>query len=335
MIYDSYFLLISGIVVVALIFDFWNGMNDAANSVATIVSTKVLKPFQAVLWAAFWNFAAAFGFGVAVANTIGKGIVNPAIITEYLILAALIGAISWVMVATRLGIPISVSHALIGGLLGAGFAKGGLAAILLTGKVQLVLLFIFLAPIIGAVAGFLAQAFVLNLVKNMSQYKINNWFRKLQLVSAASYSLGHGTNDAQKTMGIIAVLLFSAGYLGDEFYVPVWVILAAHTAIALGTLAGGWRVINTMGMKITKLHPIHGFTAESSAAITLLGTATFGIPVSTTHVIAGSIMGVGTTNRLSAVRWILVRKIILTWIVTIPISSVVAYLSYKFLMMIV
>ena len=329
---DSGFLLISGIVVLALIFDFWNGMNDAANSVATIVSTRVLKPFHAVMWAAFWNFAAAFGFGVAVANTIGKGIINPEIITEYLILAALIGAISWVMVATRLGIPISVSHALIGGLLGAGFAKGGLAAILLTGKVQLVLLFIFLAPIIGAVAGFLAQAFVLNLVKNMSQYKINNWFRKLQLVSAASYSLGHGTNDAQKTMGIIAVLLFSAGYLGDEFYVPVWVILAAHTAIALGTLAGGWRVINTMGMKITKLHPIHGFTAESSAALTLLGTATFGIPVSTTHVIAGSIMGVGSTKRLSAVRWGLVRKIILTWIVTIPISSVVAYLSYNFLL---
>ena len=329
---DSGFLLISGIVVLALIFDFWNGMNDAANSVATIVSTRVLKPFHAVMWAAFWNFAAAFGFGVAVANTIGKGIINPEIITEYLILAALIGAISWVMVATRLGIPISVSHALIGGLLGAGFAKGGLAAILLTGKVQLVLLFIFLAPIIGAVAGFLAQAFVLNLVKNMSQYKINNWFRKLQLVSAALYSLGHGTNDAQKTMGIIAVLLFSAGYLGDEFYVPVWVILAAHTAIALGTLAGGWRVINTMGMKITKLHPIHGFTAESSAALTLLGTATFGIPVSTTHVIAGSIMGVGSTKRLSAVRWGLVRKIILTWIVTIPISSVVAYLSYNFLL---
>ena len=329
---DSGFLLISGIVVLALIFDFWNGMNDAANSVATIVSTRVLKPFHAVMWAAFWNFAAAFGFGVAVANTIGKGIVNPEIITEYLILAALIGAISWVMVATRLGIPISVSHALIGGLLGAGFAKGGLAVILLTGKVQLVLLFIFLAPIIGAVAGFLAQAFVLNLVKNMSQYKINNWFRKLQLVSAASYSLGHGTNDAQKTMGIIAVLLFSAGYLGDEFYVPVWVILAAHTAIALGTLAGGWKVINTMGMKITKLHPIHGFTAESSAALTLLGTATFGIPVSTTHVIAGSIMGVGSTKRLSAVRWGLVRKIILTWIVTIPISSVVAYLSYNFLL---
>ena len=267
---DSGFLLISGIVVVALIFDFWNGMNDAANSVATIVSTRVLKPFHAVLWAAFWNFAAAFGFGVAVANTIGKGIINPEIITEYLILAALMGAISWVMVATRLGIPISVSHSLIGGLLGAGFAKGGLAVILLTGKVQIILLFIFLAPIIGSVTGFIGQVFVLNLVKNMSQNKINKWFRKLQLVSAAAYSLGHGTNDAQKTMGIIAVLLFSAGYLGDEFYVPVWVILAAHTAIALGTLAGGWRVIKTMGMKITKLHPIHGFSAESSAALTLL-----------------------------------------------------------------
>ena len=332
---DSGFLLISGIVVVALIFDFWNGMNDAANSVATIVSTRVLKPFHAVLWAAFWNFAAAFGFGVAVANTIGKGIINPEIITEYLILAALMGAISWVMVATRLGIPISVSHSLIGGLLGAGFAKGGLAAILLTGKVQIILLFIFLAPIIGSVTGFIGQVFVLNLVKNMSQNKINKWFRKLQLVSAAAYSLGHGTNDAQKTMGIIAVLLFSAGYLGDEFYVPVWVILAAHTAIALGTLAGGWRVIKTMGMKITKLHPIHGFSAESSAALTLLGTATFGIPVSTTHVIAGSIMGVGSTKRLSAVRWGLVRKIILTWVVTIPISIIVAYLSYNFLMIFV
>ena len=332
---DSGFLLISGIVVVALIFDFWNGMNDAANSVATIVSTRVLKPFHAVLWAAFWNFAAAFGFGVAVANTIGKGIINPEIITEYLILAALMGAISWVMVATRLGIPISVSHSLIGGLLGAGFAKGGLAAILLTGKVQIILLFIFLAPIIGSVTGFIGQVFVLNLVKNMSQNKINKWFRKLQLVSAAAYSLGHGTNDAQKTMGIIAVLLFSAGYLGDEFYVPVWVILAAHTAIALGTLAGGWRVIKTMGMKITKLHPIHGFSAESSAALTLLGTATFGIPVSTTHVIAGSIMGVGSTKRLSAVRWGVVRKIILTWVVTIPISIIVAYLSYNFLMIFV
>ena len=332
---DSGFLLISGIVVVALIFDFWNGMNDAANSVATIVSTRVLKPFHAVLWAAFWNFAAAFGFGVAVANTIGKGIINPEIITEYLILAALMGAISWVMVATRLGIPISVSNSLIGGLLGAGFAKGGLAVILLTGKVQIILLFIFLAPIIGSVTGFIGQVFVLNLVKNMSQNKINKWFRKLQLVSAAAYSLGHGTNDAQKTMGIIAVLLFSAGYLGDEFYVPVWVILAAHTAIALGTLAGGWRVIKTMGMKITKLHPIHGFSAESSAALTLLGTATFGIPVSTTHVIAGSIMGVGSTKRLSAVRWGLVRKIILTWVVTIPISVIVAYLSYNFLMIFV
>ena len=332
---DSGFLLISGIVVVALIFDFWNGMNDAANSVATIVSTRVLKPFHAVLWAAFWNFAAAFGFGVAVANTIGKGIINPEIITEYLILAALMGAISWVMVATRLGIPISVSHSLIGGLLGAGFAKGGLAVILLTGKVQIILLFIFLAPIIGSVTGFIGQVFVLNLVKNMSQNKINKWFRKLQLVSAAAYSLGHGTNDAQKTMGIIAVLLFSAGYLGDEFYVPVWVILAAHTAIALGTLAGGWRVIKTMGMKITKLHPIHGFSAESSAALTLLGTATFGIPVSTTHVIAGSIMGVGSTKRLSAVRWGVVRKIILTWVVTIPISIIVAYLSYNFLMIFV
>ena len=332
---DSGFLLIAGIVVVALIFDFWNGMNDAANSVATIVSTRVLKPFHAVVWAAFWNFAAAFGFGVAVANTIGKGIINPEIITEYLILAALMGAISWVVVATRLGIPISVSHSLIGGLLGAGFAKGGLAAILLTGKVQIVLLFIFIAPIIGAVAGFISQTFVLNLVKNVSQYKINSWFRKLQLVSAASYSLGHGTNDAQKTMGIIAVLLFSAGYLGDEFYVPVWVILTAPAAIALGTLAGGWRVINTMGRKITKLHPIHGFTAESSAAITLLGTATFGIPVSTTHVIAGSIMGVGSTKRLSAVRWGLVRRIILTWIVTIPLSSTVAYFSYQFLMLVV
>ena len=332
---DSGFLLISGIVVVALIFDFWNGMNDAANSVATIVSTRVLKPFHAVLWAAFWNFAAAFGFGVAVANTIGKGIINPEIITEYLILAALMGAISWVMVATRVGIPISVSHSLIGGLLGAGFAKGGLAAILLTGKVQIILLFIFLAPIIGSVAGFIMQVFVLNIVKNMSQYRINNWFRKLQLISAASYSLGHGTNDAQKTMGIIAVLLFSAGYLGDEFYVPVWVIIAAHTAIALGTLAGGWRVIKTMGMKITKLHPIHGFSAESSAALTLLGTAAFGIPVSTTHVIAGSIMGVGSTKRLSAVRWGLVRKIMLTWVVTMPISSAVAYFSYHFLMMFV
>jgi len=332
---DSGFLLISGIVVVALIFDFWNGMNDAANSVATIVSTRVLKPFHAVLWAAFWNFAAAFGFGVAVANTIGKGIINPEIITEYLILAALMGAISWVMVATRLGIPISVSHSLIGGLLGAGFAKGGLAVILLTGKVQIILLFIFLAPIIGSVTGFIGQVFVLNLVKNMSQNKINKWFRKLQLVSAAAYSLGHGTNDAQKTMGIIAVLLFSAGYLGDEFYVPVWVILAAHTAIALGTLAGGWRVIKTMGMKITKLHPIHGFSAESSAALTLLGTATFGIPVSTTHVIAGSIMGVGSTKRLSAVRWGVVRKIVLTWVVTIPISIIVAYLSYNFLMIFV
>ena len=332
---DSGFLLISGIVVVALIFDFWNGMNDAANSIATIVSTRVLRPFYAVLWAAFWNFAAAFGFGVAVATTIGKGIINPEIVTEYLILAALMGAISWVIVATRLGIPISVSHSLIGGLLGAGFAHGGLAVILLTGKVQLVLLFIFLAPIIGSVAGFIGHSIVLNLVKNMSQNKINNWFRKLQLVSAASYSLGHGTNDAQKTMGIIAVLLFSAGYLGNEFYVPVWVILAAHAAIALGTLAGGWRVINTMGMKITKLHPIHGFSAESSAALTLLGTATFGIPVSTTHVIAGSIMGVGSTRRLSAVRWGLVRRIVLTWVVTIPISSVVAYFSYHFLMVFV
>ena len=311
------------IIFLALLFDFLNGMNDAANSIATIVSTGVLSPKLAVLWAAFFNFIAAFGFGVHVATTIGKGIVDVNIVNEYLILSALIGAIVWTDLCTRFGLPISVSHALIGGLAGAGIAKAGFAALVVSG-ISKVAIFIFLSPLIGMVMGYFLMVIVLWAVRKKAPNRVDRSFRVGQLISSAAFSLGHGTNDAQKTMGIIALVLYTGGFLGDTFYVPTWVILSAHAAIGLGTYFGGWRVVRTLGMKLTHLRPIGGFCAETAAATLLFGTAAAGIPVSTTHTIAGGIMGVGSTRRLSAVRWGIAGKIVWAWVLTIPASAAVA-----------
>jgi PiT family inorganic phosphate transporter len=316
------------IIFLALLFDFLNGMNDAANSIATIVSTRVLTPRQAVLWAAFFNFAAAFGFGVNVATTVGKGIVETNIVTHELILAALIGAIIWTHLCTRFGLPISVSHSLIGGLAGAGVVKAGFGALVSSGLIK-VSVFIFLSPVIGFFLGTIFMISVTWIFRNWKMRKVDKVFKVGQLLSSAAFSLGHGTNDAQKTMGIISILLFSGGYLGKEFYVPLWVIIASYTVIAAGTLTGGWKVIRTMGMRLTKLKPIGGFCAESAGAVVLLGTAAAGIPVSTTHTIAGAIMGVGSIKRLSAVRWGIAGKIVWAWVLTIPLSALCSAAVYE------
>jgi PiT family inorganic phosphate transporter len=315
------------IIALALLYDFVNGMNDAANSIATIVSTRVLTPRMAVLWAAFFNFAAAFGLGVHVATTVGKGIVDIAVVDNYLVLATLIGAIAWTYACTHYGLPISVSHALIGALAGTALVKGGPSSLVAPGLIK-VAVFIFLSPLLGMVLGFIFMAIVLWLVRRKSPDRVDRLFRVGQLASSAAYSLGHGTNDAQKTMGIIALVLYTSGYLGDEFYVPVPVIIAAYLAIAAGTYMGGWRVVKTMGMRLTHLRPVGGFSAESAGALVLLGTAAAGIPVSTTHTIAGAIMGVGATRRMSAVRWGVAGKIVWAWILTIPASGIVGALMY-------
>ncbi len=315
------------IIFLALLFDFLNGMNDAANSIATVVSTRVLSPKMAVAWAAFFNFAAAFGFGVHVANTIGKGIVNPDIISHWLILSGLVGAIIWTHLCTKYGLPISVSHSLIGGLAGAALFKAGLDALVTSGLMK-VAIFIVLSPIIGLILGASITIIVNWSFRNANSKRVDRLFRIGQLLSSAAFSLGHGTNDAQKTMGIIAILLYTGGYLGSEFYVPFWVVLIAHTAIGLGTLAGGWKVIRTMGIKLTHLKPVGGFAAETAGASVLMGTALAGIPVSTTHTIAGAIMGVGSTRRLSAVRWGIAGKIVWAWILTIPTSALIGGLTY-------
>lgn len=318
--------LVIVIIFFALIFDFLNGFHDSANSIATIVSTRVLTPRKAVVWAAFFNLIAAFMFDVHVAKTIGKGLVELTAINEMVLLGALIGAIVWNLITWFYGIPSSSSHALIGGLAGSAIAKAGFGVILIGGWTK-TLLFIILAPIIGMLLGFILMVSVLWIFKDKSSFKINNKFRKMQLVSAAFYSLGHGTNDAQKTMGIITSLLVTTGYL-STFEVPYWVILLSHVAIALGTLFGGWRIVKTMGQKITKLQPSGGFCAETSGGLTLLITAFFGIAVSTTHTITAAIMGVGATKRISAVRWGLASNIIMAWILTIPASAIVGGLTY-------
>lgn len=316
------------IIGIALLFDFLNGMNDAANSIATVVSTRVLSPRIAVAWAAFFNVVAAFGFGVAVATTIGKGIVDPAIVNPELIFAALIGAVLWTHFCTKYGFPISVSHALIGGLAGAAVFKAGWSSLNFAG-INKVVIFIFVSPAVGMVVAFFLMVTVTWIFKGWNARKVDKFFRVGQLISSAAYSLGHGTNDAQKTMGIITILLYSVGYFGGhEMYVPVWVILSAYAAIGFGTLLGGWKVIGTMGVKLTQLKPVHGFCAEGAGSLVLLGTAMFGIPVSTTHTIAGCIMGVGATKRLSAVRWGIVGKIVIAWILTMPTSAVIGALSY-------
>jgi len=315
------------VIFLALLFDFLNGMNDAANSIATVVSTRVLTPRIAVFWAAFFNFVAAFGFGVQVATTIGKGIVDTTIVTPELILSALIGAIVWTHLCTQYGLPISVSHSLIGGLAGSALVKAGPDALVSSGLIK-VSIFIFLSPLIGFLLGILFMISVIWIFRKWKPGKVDKLFRVGQLISSAAFSLGHGTNDAQKTMGIISVLLFSAGYLGQEFYVPFWVVLSSHAVIGAGTLAGGWKVIRTMGMKLTHLRPIGGFCAETAGAVVLIGTAAAGIPVSTTHTIAGSIMGVGSTKRLSAVRWGVAGKIVWAWVLTIPLSGLCGALIY-------
>ncbi len=327
---DSSLLLVAFIILIALVFDYINGFHDAANSIATVVSTRVLTPLQAVAWAAFFNFVAAFGFGVQVATTVGKGVVHPGVADHWVILGGLVGAIVWNLITWYSGIPSSSSHALIGGFAGAGVAKAGFGALVPAGLIK-VAVFIVLAPILGMLLGFTLMVVTLWVFRRAGPSRVDKLFRRLQLVSAASYSLGHGTNDAQKTMGIIAILLFSGGYLGGEFYVPFWVVMAAHAALGLGTLAGGWRIIRTMGMRLTKLRPVGGFCAETAGAVMLIGTAVGGIPVSTTHTITGSIVGVGATQRLSAVRWGVAGNIVWAWILTIPLSALIAAVTWLLL----
>jgi len=314
------------IVFIALVFDFLNGFHDAANSIATIVSTRVLSPSVAVAWAAFFNFIAAFAFDLHVAKTIGKGLVHIEAVDIYVIASGLVGAIIWNLLTWYLGLPVSSSHALIGGYGGAAVFKLGFGSLILSGWIKIIL-FIFIAPMIGFLLGLFNMFITTWIVRNKKPRKIDNVFRKLQLISAAFYSFGHGTNDAQKTMGIIVGVLVSANYL-DHFYVPFYVVIMCHAAIALGTLFGGWRIVKTMGMKITELRPIGGFCAEFAGATTLIGTALFGIPVSTTHTITGAIVGVGSTKRLSAVRWGVAGRIVWAWILTIPFSALCGGITY-------
>jgi len=316
-------LLVVGIILLALAFDYVNGFHDAANSIATVVSTQVLSPRTAVLWAAFFNFIAFLVFGLHVATTIGKGIIDPRVVDAAVVAAALAGAIAWDLITWYFGIPSSSSHALIGGLAGAGLAKVGPAALDTAGLVK-VGVSIVASPLLGLGLGFGFMTAVFWIFRRATPAKVDRWFRHGQLFSAAMYSLGHGGNDAQKTMGIITVLLFSTGYLGGEFHVPLWVVLACHAAMGLGTLSGGWRIVKTMGMRITKLKPVGGFCAESGGALTLFAATFLGIPVSTTHTITGAIVGVGATTKLSAVRWGVAGRIVWAWILTIPASAVIA-----------
>lgn len=319
--------LLIGLIGVALLFDFLNGLHDAANSIATIVSTRVLRPQYAVLWAAFFNFIAFFFFGLHVAETIGKGIISATVIDPLVIFGALTGAIVWNVVTWLLGIPSSSSHALIGGLIGAGFAKAGLDAIVWSGVLKTVSA-IVLSPATGFVLALLLVLAVSWTFVRRTPFAVDRTFRVLQFVSASLYSLGHGGNDAQKTMGIIAVLLYSQGMLGDEFYVPLWVVLSCQAVLALGTLFGGWRIVHTMGSKITRLNPMQGFCAETGGALTLFGATWLGIPVSTTHTITGAIIGVGAARRVSAVRWGVASNIVWAWVITLPISGLIAAASY-------
>ncbi len=314
------------IIFFAVIFDFLNGFHDAANSIATIVSTRVLTPRQAVIWAAFFNLCAAFFFDVHIAKTLGKGLVELEAVTAYVILCGLLGAIAWNLFTWYYGLPTSSSHALMGGYAGAAVAKAGFSSIIVSGWVKTIL-FIVVAPLMGMVIGFALMVLLSWIVRHSAYSRVNALFRRLQLLSAAVYSLGHGANDAQKTMGIITGLLVTAGFL-PTFEVPVWVILLCYFAIAMGTMFGGWRIVKTMGQKITKLKSTDGFCAETAGGITLLLTAFSGIAVSTTHTISGAIMGVGATKRLSAVRWGLAGNIILSWILTIPLSALVGALAY-------
>lgn len=317
------FPLLVGLILIALAFDFLNGLHDAANSIATIVSTRVLKPHTAVAMAAFFNFFAFFLFGVHVAETVGKGIIDPDLIDAQVIFGALMGAISWNVITWMLGIPSSSSHALIGGLLGAGVAKAGLGAIVLHGVLKTGFA-IILSPSIGLVLALLLVLITSWIFVRTSPTTADKRYRRMQLVSSAAYSIGHGGNDAQKTMGIIAVLLYSQGMLGGEFHVPFWVVIACYVTISLGTLMGGWKIVHTMGSKITRLSPSQGFCAETGGAITLFTANWLGIPVSTTHTITGAIVGVGSSRRLSAVRWNVAGSIVIAWVVTLPAAAAIA-----------
>jgi PiT family inorganic phosphate transporter len=324
---DSRLLTVIALIAVALTFDYINGFHDAANSIATVVSTRVLTPGQAVIWAAVFNFLAAFTFGTAVASTIGRGMIDISIVTSTVIFGGLFGAIVWDLITWYVGLPTSSSHALVGGYAGAAIAKAGFGSLIPSGWTK-TLIFIVLSPVIGMVLALIISVIALWIFRGFRPARVDKWFRRLQLLSAAAYSLGHGTNDAQKTMGIVAGLLFTAGYL-HEFYIPLWVILMAHAAIALGTLTGGWRIVHTMGSKITKLQPFGGFAAESAGAITLFAASSMGIPVSTTHTITGAIIGVGATKRLSAVRWGVARQIVWAWVLTIPAAAIIAAVTYR------
>ncbi len=318
--------LVIVVVVAALVFDYINGFHDAANSIATVVSTRVLKPGQAVVWAAFFNFAAIFVFGTAVAKTMGSGMIDLKVVTSAVVLGGLIGAIVWDLITWYYGLPTSSSHALIGGYAGAAVAKAGPAAILVSGWTK-TLIFIVLSPLIGLGLGFGFMVIIFWLCRRAAPSRVDALFRRLQLVSAALFSLGHGANDAQKTMGIIASALFAGGYIAT-FEIPLWVELAAYTAIAAGTLSGGWRIIHTMGSKITRLQPVGGFAAETAGAVSLFVASSMGVPVSTTHTITGAIVGVGSVRRMSAVRWGIAGQIVWAWVLTIPASAIIAAATY-------
>jgi PiT family inorganic phosphate transporter len=319
--------LLVGLIGIALIFDFLNGLHDAANSIATIVSTRVLKPQYAVAWAAFFNFIAFLFFGLHVAETVGKGIVGANIIDAQVIFGALMGAIAWNLITWTLGIPSSSSHALIGGLLGAGVTKAGLSAVIWSGVFKTSAA-IVISPAIGLILALFLVLIISWLFRHFTPQGADRVFRKLQLVSASLYSLGHGGNDAQKTMGIIAVLLYSQGMLEGDFHVPFWVVISCQAAMGMGTLLGGWKIVHTMGSKITRLTPAQGFCAETGGAITLFMATHLGIPVSTTHTITGAIVGVGASRRLSAVRWNVASSIIVAWVVTLPASALIGALFY-------
>ncbi len=312
-------------ILAALTFDFLNGFNDAANSIATIVSTRVLKPQHAVLWAAFFNFIAFLFFGLHVAETIGTGLINPSIVNVQVILAALLGATGWNIFCWYFGLPSSSSHALIGGLLGAAIAKAGYSSIKISG-ISKVLAAIIISPTCGFLIGGLLMLLVARIFFRVTPLRVDGIFRKVQLLSSAAISIAHGSNDAQKTMGIIAILLFSCGALKGHFYIPIWIIVACNLVIALGTLSGGWRIVKTMGMKITRLKPVGGFCAETAGAATLMLATHLGIPVSTTHTITGSIVGVGSSlQSVRAVRWGVARRIVWAWLLTIPAAGSVAF----------
>ncbi len=325
---DSMLIWIGFLVALALFFDFLNGFHDAANSIATIVATRVLSPKYAVMWAAFFNFIAFLFFGLHVANTLGTGIVTLGQVDAHVIFGALVGACAWNIITWYYGIPSSSSHALVGGLIGSALVKSGPSALVMSGILKTVA-FIFISPVVGLLLGLGIGVAVYRLFAKSTPAKVDHIFRKGQLISAAAYSLGHGGNDAQKTMGIIAGLLFSAGYLGPEFHIPLWVVLSCQAAIAIGTMSGGWRIVKTMGDKLSKLKPVDGFCAEFGASIMLFGASAAGVPISTTHTITGSIVGVGALKGAKAVKWGVAGNIVWAWIITIPAAAAISALFYK------